>query len=1096
MRISIIIIQLCLYFSKSLATSVYNPPKLVCKANEVIDPCPRPCPPEANCEQYLTNIQYLCAEVPPGTPCVPGCRCASGLVRSKSGVCINPINCCDDPNAEVVDCPSPCPPTCDQPSPASCSDACQLRGCQCKTGYILNNGKCIPINQCPKPLCSGPNEVYVSCKDPCPETCASIFDAGPKPQCLPRFPCPAGCNCISGYVSNKNNICVKKEDCPPPLICKTNEVLNLCGKPCIPGVIQTCSEYMKNATNDCPPSPKFPCVPQCDCASGFYRNSNGNCVKPEDCCDDANEIMVDCPDPCPLTCDNLETHGKFPCARMCLFRGCTCRPGFARDAKLKCIPIAQCPSKCKPNEVLNPCAGYCTFDDDCGSVVFGFIRDCAAPPEDFQCQPRCECKRGLVRINEDCVSVEKCCTDPNEESTDCPAPCDETCESKPAADCQLQPCFKKGCRCKKGYVRNGSGACILKEKCPSCSNPNEVYRSCGTACEPTCDNKTPMCTFQCVSGCFCKDGYIRNNKKQCIPIDTCPKPCTGQNEEFKECGTCDPSCANLTPACLFQKKCIQGCFCKSGFARDYNQKCVDVKSCPPKSTTTPKTTSSTPYTTPKSIVCGLFETHTTCVPEKEPTCADHNTIVSKCCKPGCTCMPGYVRDNRKCIAVKDCKTHYQVKYTRRIYRLKVDRQSLAISTNMRISIIIIPLCLYFSRSLATTVYDPPKPLCSGPNEVYVSCKDPCPETCVSIFDSGPKPQCSAPFPCPAGCNCISGYVRDQNNKCVKKEDCPPPLICKQNEVLNPCAGYCTFDNDCGSVIFGFIRDCAAPPIDFQCQPRCDCKTGLVRIDGECVTMKKCCTDQNSELTDCPAPCDDTCESKPAADCQLQPCSTKGCRCKKGYVRNGSGACILKEKCPSCSNPNEVYSSCGTACEPTCDNRTPICTFQCVSGCFCKDGYIRNNKKQCIPIDTCPKPCTGQNEEFKECGTCDPSCANLTPACLFQKNCIQGCFCKSGFARDSNKKCVDIKSCPPKSTTTPKPTTPTTTTPKPYTSSKPIVCGLFEMHTTCVPEKEPTCADRITIASKHCKPGCKCMAGYVRHNGKCITLKDCKTHYKK
>ena len=53
---------------------------------------------------------------------------------------------------------------------------------------------------------------------------------------------------------------------------------------------------------------------------------------------------------------------------------------------------------------------------------------------------------------------------------------------------------------------------------------NEERLECGSACPPTCDNKNPQfCTKQCVNGCFCKKGFIREKKGGgCIPETQCP----------------------------------------------------------------------------------------------------------------------------------------------------------------------------------------------------------------------------------------------------------------------------------------------------------------------------------------------------------------------------------------------------------------------------------------------------------------------------------------------------------------------------------------------------------------------------------------------
>ncbi|XP_012063419.1 PREDICTED: chymotrypsin inhibitor [Atta cephalotes] len=56
--------------------------------------------------------------------------------------------------------------------------------------------------------------------------------------------------------------------------------------------------------------------------------------------------------------------------------------------------------------------------------------------------------------------------------------------------------------------------------------------------------------------------------------------------------------------------------------------------------------------------------------------------------------------------------------------------------------------------------------------------------------------------------------------------------------------------------------------------------------------------------------------------------------------------------PNCGQ-NEYYNSCGSSCQPTCQNPTPaICVLACVAGCECMDGYVRNAEDKCIPMHFC------------------------------------------------------------------------------------------------------------------------------------------------
>ncbi|XP_044591895.1 chymotrypsin inhibitor-like isoform X1 [Cotesia glomerata] len=48
--------------------------------------------------------------------------------------------------------------------------------------------------------------------------------------------------------------------------------------------------------------------------------------------------------------------------------------------------------------------------------------------------------------------------------------------------------------------------------------PNAEWKSCGSACAPTCEspNQLGVCIAVCVSGCFCEEGYLRESDGTCV----------------------------------------------------------------------------------------------------------------------------------------------------------------------------------------------------------------------------------------------------------------------------------------------------------------------------------------------------------------------------------------------------------------------------------------------------------------------------------------------------------------------------------------------------------------------------------------------------
>jgi hypothetical protein len=177
------------------------------------------------------------------------------------------------------------------------------------------------------------------------------------------------------------------------------------------------------------------------------------------------------------------------------------------------------------------------------------------------------------------------------------------------------------------------------------------------------------------------------------------------------------------------------------------------------------------------------------------------------------------------------------------------------------------------------------------------------------------------------------------------------------------------------------------------------------------------------------------------------------------------------QCPE----NEEYNECGSACQENCTHIPEFCTFQCISGCFCKQGFVRDidNKSKCIPRSECP---CRTNEFFNPCGSaCPDTCTARSQSCT--KQCVPGCFCNDGFVRLSN---MSGSPCVPQSECT------NTLCDDPnaeYTECR-SACPR-----TCDDERNPT--RKVRICPAVCRSGCFCKKNFVLgNNGKCVKPEMC------
>jgi hypothetical protein len=321
-----------------------------------------------------------------------------------------------------------------------------------------------------------------------------------------------------------------------------------------------------------------------------------------------------------------------------------------------------------------------------------------------------------------------------------------------------------GCFCKEGYLKNEKGECVRPQECdgqthhklnmqipsvgsfPTCPD-NEEFQACGSACAPDCanPNPSPVCTKNCVIGCFCKQGHLRNSQSVCVPADKCDakentmlfayppemSQCK-ENEIFLRCGSaCAPTCANPQPGPACTLQCVVGCFCKPGYLKNEQGVCVPSVQCGVPAA------SAMPFVPHK---CEENEEYRQCK-GCDGTCDKPNPICPRICIPGCACKKGHLRTgaNGKCIPTEQCP------------------------------------------KVASLMMMPPVPKCASDREMYsVECGTQldCMATCHTPFPylihGVPQiPKKCLETKCAPACFCQFPYVRNTDGKCVERQECDP-----------------------------------------------------------------------------------------------------------------------------------------------------------------------------------------------------------------------------------------------------------------------------------------------------------------------------------
>ncbi|KAI1732562.1 trypsin inhibitor like cysteine rich domain-containing protein [Ditylenchus destructor] len=247
------------------------------------------------------------------------------------------------------------------------------------------------------------NEEFRPCGTSCEPTCGNQLPEFCTEQCILDV-----CQCASGFVRHQNGSCVALIQCavagtrPTESPCGSNEEFHECGTACEP----TCAN----------PSPRI-CTLQCivdvcQCARGYFRNDDEECVRLNECNNSTNTTVMSCgPNEHFVNCSTCERTCTNPnpiCTMECKPPKCQCLPGYVRNSFGRCVNQSQC-------GVDDPCSRVrCRAGTYCKSIpCFGINCPrraiCVNACKGKRCPPGQHCElRNVTCIRAPCPPIPTC----------------------------------------------------------------------------------------------------------------------------------------------------------------------------------------------------------------------------------------------------------------------------------------------------------------------------------------------------------------------------------------------------------------------------------------------------------------------------------------------------------------------------------------------------------------------------------------------------------------------------------------------------------------------------------------------------------------